>query len=239
LRVHASNFRVIGFTAAASSAELAGLARERGIAFVHDLGSGTLLQTAEYGLGTEETVQEAVAAGADVVTFSGDKLLGGPQAGLAVGRADAIAKLRAHPLMRAVRPDKTTIAALVATLESYRDGTAETDLPVWQMISAKVDGLARRAEAVRAGLDRLGVKASVVETRSTVGGGSLPEETQPSRGVALEGRPTSVAERLRGAEIPVIGHVVEEKAVLDMRTIRPEDDELLVQIVAAALTKGE
>jgi L-seryl-tRNA(Ser) seleniumtransferase len=141
--------------------------------------------------------------------------------------------------MRAVRPDKTTIAALVATLESYRDGTAETELPVWRMISAKVDDLARRAEAVRAGLGRLGVEASVVETRSTVGGGSLPEETQPSRGVALEGRPTSVAERLRRAETPVIGHVVEEKAVLDMRTVRPEDDALLVQVVAAALTKGE
>jgi L-seryl-tRNA(Ser) seleniumtransferase len=239
LRVHASNFRVIGFTAAASSTDLAGLARERGIAFVHDLGSGTLLQTAQHGLGTEETVQEAVAAGADVVTFSGDKLLGGPQAGLAVGRSDAIAKLRAHPLMRALRPDKTTIAALVATLESYRDGTAETELPVWRMISAKVEDLGRRAEAVRAGLGRLGVKASVIETRSTVGGGSLPEETQPSRGVALEGRPTSIAERLRRGEIPVIGHVVEEKAVLDMRTVRPEDDALLVQVVAAALTEKE
>ncbi len=239
LRVHASNFRVIGFTAAASSSELAGLARERGIAFVHDLGSGTLLQTAAYGLGVEETVQEAVAAGADVVTFSGDKLLGGPQAGLAVGRSDAIAKLRAHPLMRAVRPDKTTIAALVATLEAYRDGTAESELPVWRMIAATVQDLERRANAVRAGLDRLSVKAAVVETRSTIGGGSLPGETQPSRGVALEGRPTSVAERLRRAEIPVIGHVVEEKAVLDMRTVRPEDDALLIKAVAAALTKGE
>jgi L-seryl-tRNA(Ser) seleniumtransferase len=239
LRVHASNFRVIGFTAAASSSELAGLARERGIAFVHDLGSGTLLQTAEHGLGTEETVQEAVAAGADVVTFSGDKLLGGPQAGLAVGRSDAIAKLRSHPLMRAVRPDKTTIAALVATLESYRDGTAESELPVWRMIAATLDDLERRAQAIRVGLERLGVKASVVETRSTVGGGSLPEETQPSRGVALEGRATSVAERLRRAEIPVIGHVVDERAVLDVRTVRPEDDALLVQAVAAALEKGE
>jgi L-seryl-tRNA(Ser) seleniumtransferase len=239
LRVHASNFRVIGFTAAASSSELAGLARERGIAFVHDLGSGTLLQTSAYGLGAEETVQEAVAAGADVVTFSGDKLLGGPQAGLAVGRSDAIGKLRAHPFMRAVRPDKTTIAALVATLEAYRDGTAESELPVWRMIAATVDGLERRAQAIRGGLERLGVRAAVVETRSTVGGGSLPGETQPSRGVAIEGRPTVVAERLRRAEPPVIGHVVEEKAVLDMRTVRPEDDALLVEVVATALTKGE
>lgn len=239
LRVHASNFRVIGFTAAASSAELAALARERGVAFVHDLGSGTLLQTAHHGLGYEETVQEAVAAGADVVTFSGDKLLGGPQAGLAVGRSDAIAKLRAHPLMRAVRPDKTTIAALVATLESYRDGTAEAELPVWRMIAASIDELARRAEAIQAGLSALGVKAQVVETRSTVGGGSLPEETQPSRGVALEGRPTSIALRLRRAEIPVIGHVIDERTVLDMRTIRPEDDAQLIRVVAAALTKGE
>lgn len=239
LRVHASNFRVIGFTAAASSSELSGLARERGIAFVHDLGSGTLLQTAGYGLGAEETVQQAVAAGADVVTFSGDKLLGGPQAGLAVGRAEAIAKLRSHPLMRAVRPDKTTIAALVATLEAYRDGTALSDLPVWRMIATTVDELQRRAQAVRAALERSGVKASVMETRSTVGGGSLPEETQPSRGVALEGRAAAIAERLRHAEIPVIGHIVEEKAVLDLRTVRPEDDEPLVRAVSAALAKKE
>jgi L-seryl-tRNA(Ser) seleniumtransferase len=235
LRVHASNFRVIGFTASAASSELAALAHERGIAFVHDLGSGTLLGTARYGLGAEETVQEAVRAGADVVTFSGDKLLGGPQAGLIVGTAEAIAKLRGHPLMRAIRPDKTTIAGLVATLTAYRDGTAESDLPVWRMIAATEGDLARRARSVADALGRAGIEADVIETRSTVGGGSLPEETQPSRAVALEGHATRLAERLRGGAVPVIGHVVIERLVLDMRTVLPEDDDLLARTVISAL----
>jgi L-seryl-tRNA(Ser) seleniumtransferase len=235
LRVHASNFRVVGFTASAASSELAALARERGIAFVHDLGSGTLLQTATYGLGAEETVQEAVRAGADVVTFSGDKLLGGPQAGLAVGKAEPIAKLRAHALMRALRPDKTTIAGLVATLAAYRDGSAATELPVWRMIAATETDLDRRAHALADALGRAGVRASVVETRSTVGGGSLPEETQPSRAVALEGHPTRLAERLRSGSLPVIGHVALERLALDLRAVLPEDDDLLARTVISAL----
>ena len=238
LRVHASNFRVIGFTASAASGELAALARERGIAFVHDLGSGTLLETARYGLGAEETVQEAVRAGPDVVTFSGDKLLGGPQAGLVVGRADAVVKLRAHPLMRAVRPDKMTIAGLVATLSTYRDGTAESELPVWRMIAATEDDLAGRAARLAEALVRAGIRAGVIETRSTVGGGSLPEETQPSRAVALEGHATRLAERLRSAALPVIGHVALERLALDVRTVLPEDDELLARTIISALGGG-
>ena len=235
LRVHASNFRVIGFTASASSRELAALARERGVAFIHDLGSGTLLDTARHGLGAEETVREAVASGADVITFSGDKLLGGPQAGLAVGRAAHIAKLRSHPLMRAVRPDKVTLAALVATLEAYRDGTAERELPVWRMIAATEGDLTRRADALARTLEAAGVRAATVATRSTVGGGSLPEETQPSRAVALEGHATRLAERLRRADPPVIGHVALERFVLDLRTVLPEDDDLLARTVITAM----
>ena len=150
LRVHASNFALRGFVAKAASPDLAKLARERGVAFIHDLGSGTLLDTARYGLGREETVQEAVRDGADVVTFSGDKLLGGPQAGIAAGRSDGIAKLRSHPLMRALRPDKLTIAALVATVAAYRDGTAVLTLPVWRLIAETPAKLARRARAISA-----------------------------------------------------------------------------------------
>jgi L-seryl-tRNA(Ser) seleniumtransferase len=235
LRVHASNFRVIGFTASAASSELATLAHERGIAFVHDLGSGTLLETARYGLGAEQTVQEAVRSPADVVTFSGDKLLGGPQAGLAVGTSDAIAKLRAHPLMRALRPDKTTIAGLVATLAAYRDGTAESDLPVWRMIAATEDELERRARSIAGSLEEAGIRCAVIETRSTVGGGSLPEETQGSRAVALEGHATRLAERLRQATPPVVGHVALERLALDVRTVLPEDDDLLTRSVISAL----
>lgn len=246
LRVHASNFRVVGFVAHAESSALAKLAHSRGIVFIHDLGSGTFLDTARYGLGKEETVGEAVQAGADVVTFSGDKLLGGPQAGLAVGGAAAIAKLRAHPLMRAVRPDKLTLAALVATLECYRDGHAERELPVWRMIAASPMALTKRAKAICAALARAGVTAGVVRTRSTVGGGSLPEETQESRAVAIaprEGRRAGadaarIAALLRAADPPVIARIVDDKVALDLRSVLPEDDELLTKVVSQALGGG-
>jgi L-seryl-tRNA(Ser) seleniumtransferase len=240
LRVHASNFKLTGFVARPEDRSLGSLAHERGVAFIHDLGSGTFLDTSRFGLAREETVQEAVAAGADVVTFSGDKLLGGPQAGLAVGRAAAIAALRAHPLMRAVRPDKLTLAALVATLELYRDGRAESELPVWRMIAATPAALAKRARAIAAQLAGAGVEADVIETMSTVGGGSLPEETQPSRAVAIgarHGRANDIAARLRAGDPPIIARVVDDRAALDLRSVAPEDDELLARTVTAALAK--
>ena len=240
LRVHASNFKVTGFVARPEDRSLGALAHERGIAFIHDLGSGTLLDTSRHGLAREVTVPEAVAAGADVVTFSGDKLLGGPQAGVAVGRAGAIAALRAHPLIRAVRPDKLTLAALVATLELYRDGRAETELPVWRMIAATPSALARRARALAARLGANGVACEVIETRSTVGGGSLPEETQPSRAIALDvrlGRANDLAARLRAGDPPVVARVVDDRAALDLRSVAPEDDDMLARAVTAALAK--
>src|SRR5438132_3443013 len=238
LRWHASNFALRGFVAKAASPDLASLARERGVSFIHDLGSGTLLDTSRFGLGREETVAEAVRDGADVVTFSGDKLLGGPQAGLAAGRADAIAKLRSHPLMRALRPDKLTIAALVATVAAYRDGTAVETLPVWRLIAATPAKLGRRAKALAARLEAAGIAATVVETSSTVGGGSLPEETQPSRGVALASASAARAVgALRRADPPVIGRIVDDRVVLDLRSILPEDDERLARAVSSALAK--
>jgi L-seryl-tRNA(Ser) seleniumtransferase len=240
LRVHASNFKVTGFVAQPEGRSLGSLARERGIAFIHDLGSGTFLDTSRFGLAREETVAATVAAGADVVTFSGDKLLGGPQAGLAVGRSAAIAALRAHPLMRAMRPDKLTIAALVATLELYRDGRAESELPVWRMIAATPTALAKRARALATQLASVDVECEVIETRSTVGGGSLPEETQPSRAVAIgarHGRANDVAALLRGADPPVVTRVLEDRAVLDLRSVAPEDDVMLARTVTAALAK--
>jgi L-seryl-tRNA(Ser) seleniumtransferase len=235
LRVHASNFKVIGFVARPDDRALASVARERDVAFIHDLGSGTFLDTSRHGLAREQTVADAVQAGADVVTFSGDKLLGGPQAGLAVGRAERIAALRAHPLMRAVRPDKLTLAALLATLELYRDGRAETDLPVWRMIAARPTDLARRAKAIAAVLTAAGVQAEVVETESTVGGGSLPEETQPSRAVALAGRAAGLVAKLRAARPAIITRIVDGKVALDLRAVLPEDDELMTRTVTAAL----
>ena len=239
LRVHASNFKITGFVARAEGRELAALAREHNIAFIHDLGSGTLLDTSRFGLGKELSVSEAVREGADVVTFSGDKLLGGPQAGIAVGRAERIAALRAHPLMRALRPDKLTIAALLATLETYRDGAAETELPVWRMIAAPPRALAARARSLAAELDAAGIPSEVIEVRSTVGGGSLPEETQPSFAVAIVGAsPTRVATALRSADPPVIARIVDERVALDLRSVLPEDDEVLARAVAGALAKG-
>ncbi|TMC75512.1 MAG: L-seryl-tRNA(Sec) selenium transferase [Chloroflexi bacterium] len=239
LRVHASNFKITGFVARAEGRELAALAREHNIAFIHDLGSGTLLDTSRFGLGKELSVSEAVREGADVVTFSGDKLLGGPQAGIAVGRAERIAALRAHPLMRALRPDKLTIAALLATLETYRDGAAETELPVWRMIAAPPRALAARARSLAAELGAAGIPSEVIEVRSTVGGGSLPEETQPSFAVAIVGAsPTRVATALRSADPPVIARIVDERVALDLRSVLPEDDEVLARAVAGALAKG-
>ena len=238
LRVHASNFKVTGFVARPEERSLAALARERGVAFIHDLGSGTFLDTSRYGLAREETVAEAVAAGADVVTFSGDKLLGGPQAGIAVGRAERIAALRSHPLMRAVRPDKLTLAALIATLELYRDGRAADELPVWRMIGAPITALTVRARDIASRLERQGIACEVVETESTVGGGSLPEETQPSRAVAIAasvGAAASVAARLRAARPAVVSRIVDGRVALDVRAILPEDDAVLASTVAAAL----
>ncbi len=237
LRVHASNFALRGFVAKAASPDLAKLARERGVAFIHDLGSGTLLDTARFGLGREETVQEAVLDGADIVTFSGDKLLGGPQAGIAAGRAEAVAKLRGHPLMRALRPDKLTIAALVATVATYRDGTALQTVPVWRMIAETQASLGRRAKSIAARLEAAGIVAAVVETTSTVGGGSLPEETQPSRGIALTAASAARAiGALRKADPPVIARIVNDRVVLDLRSVLPEQDELLATAVMRALS---
>ncbi len=239
LRVHASNFKITGFVARAEGRELAALAREHNVAFIHDLGSGTFLDTSRFGLGKELTVGDAIREGADVLTFSGDKLLGGPQAGIAVGRAERIAALRSHPLMRALRPDKLTIAALVATLETYRDGNAETELPVWRMIAAAPRAIAARARSLAAELSAAGIPAETIEVRSTVGGGSLPEETQPSFAVAIGGAPaTRLAQALRSADPPVVARIVEERVALDLRSVLPEDDEVLARAVTGALAKG-
>ena len=238
LRVHASNFKMTGFVARPDDRSLAAVAHEHGVAFVHDLGSGTFVDTSRYGIAREETVAEAVGAGADIVTFSGDKLLGGPQAGIAVGRAERIASLRSHPLMRALRPDKITIAGLVATLELYRDGHAERALPVWRMIAATPKGLEQRARALAARLRAGGIASDVIETESTIGGGSLPEETQPSRAVALGaelGAASVMAARLRAARPAIVARVADERVALDLRAVAPEDDELLATTVISIL----
>ena len=185
LRVHTSNFRVIGFTHTPALADLAALAHAHGIWLADDTGSGALLPTARYGLSPEPLVQDSVAAGADLVLFSGDKLLGGPQAGIIVGKAGPIAALRRHPLARALRVDKLTYAALEATLLHYLRGEAEREVPVWAMISADPAALQRRAHAWAATLSAAGLPAAVIPGHSAVGGGTLPGDTLPTWLLAL------------------------------------------------------
>jgi len=238
MRIHTSNFRLVGFVHEASLAELAAVGRERGVPVLDDLGSGTLLDTAPFGLAPEPTVRESVAAGADLVAFSGDKLLGGPQAGLLVGRADLIQALKRHPLARALRVDKTTIAGLEATLLSYLRGRALDEIPVWRMIAAPPEGLRERAARLAERLQAGGLAAEPAECRSAVGGGSLPGETLPSHGVALDPGPEgadAATRRLRGGPSPVVARVADGRVQFDVRTVLPEQDEALAEAALAAL----
>jgi L-seryl-tRNA(Ser) seleniumtransferase len=232
LRVHHSNFQLSGFVHQAGLTELVELGRRRGIPVVDDLGSGTLLDTSAFGLAHEPMVQESLAAGADLVTFSGDKLLGGPQAGLLVGHGELVAKLRRHPLARALRVDKITIAGLQATLLHYLRGEAVREVPVWQMIAAPLDEIERRARSWKRRLAAQGITATIVTGESTVGGGSLPGETLPTQLVALAAAsPDELARRLRLGEPPVIGRIEEGRFLLDPRTVLPGEDEELLQAI--------
>jgi L-seryl-tRNA(Ser) seleniumtransferase len=234
LRVHRSNFRLEGFTEDPDPAELAALAHEHGAIVVDDLGSGALLDTATFGLAHEPMPGERLSAGADLVTFSGDKLVGGPQAGLIVGRADLVARLRKDPLARAMRPDKVTLAAVAATLALYRAGRAVAAIPIWRQIAAPGDVLERRATALA---ERVGGRVIAVE--STVGGGSLPGETLPSFGVALDGSADRLLAALRRGSPCVVGRIADGSVVLDLRTVEPErDDELATAVNRATETAG-
>ncbi len=233
LKVHASNFRIEGFTAEVESKELAGLGDRLGVAALHDVGSGSLLPTERYGLVHEPMPQESVRAGIGLVFFSGDKLLGGPQAGIVVGRQELVTRLARHPLARAVRIDKLSLASLNATLAHYLRGEAEREIPVWRMISAPLESLRERANGWK---EQLSGPYSVVESRSAVGGGSLPGETLPTWALALDasaspGGAEGVMRRLREGRPPVIARVENERALFDPRTVGPgEDGELLAAL---------
>lgn len=240
LRVHRSNFRLTGFVTEPTLAEMADLAHSRGLLVGDDLGSGTLLDTADYGLAHEPTIQESLAAGADIVSCSGDKLLGGPQAGIILGHADLIAQLRRFPLTRALRVDKTTLAGLQATLLHYVKSEATREVPVWRMIAIPLEALAVRAEAWARRLAAAGLRSKVRDGRSAVGGGSLPGETLPTRLLALlEPSPERLASFLRHADPPVIARVEDEQLVLDPRTVQPEEENELLEIVISAAQEGE
>lgn len=232
LKVHPSNFQVTGFVHRPSTAELARLAGERGVVVIEDLGSGALLDTSAFGLATEPLIGDSIAAGAALVTASGDKLLGGPQAGIICGEASAVERVARHPLARAVRADKTCLAGLAATLRHYARGEATAVVPVWRMIGASGEAILARAEAARADLARRGVVVAVTATRASIGGGSLPGETLPSAALALSGPVADLARRLRTGQPGVFGRIERGALFLDLRTVLPEDDARLVEAVA-------
>lgn len=237
LKVHASNFRVEGFTATVEAGDLVDLGVRMGIPVLHDVGSGALLPTETYGLAHEPTPQESIASGMGLVFFSGDKLLGGPQAGIIVGKADLVERLERHPLARAMRIDKLNLAALTATLLHYLRKEAEEKIPVWRMISATEGAVKERAEKWNASA---GSGGEVVASRSAIGGGSLPGETLPTWCLALEhplasGGPEALTRRLRHGSPPVMARIEGDRTLLDPRTVLPEEEADLSQALKNAL----
>ena len=232
MRVHRSNFRLTGFVHEPELGELVELGEKMDLLVVDDLGSGALLDTSVYGLAHEPTFQESVAQGVALVSASGDKLLGGPQAGIIVGREDLVARLKRHSLTRALRVDKTTIAALQATLLHYLKGEAKVRVPIWQMIAMPVEAIEARASAWVDKLTEAGIAARVVGGQSTVGGGSLPGETMPTKLVAIQvDSPDELARRLRVGDPPVIGRIEDDLFLLDPRTVLAEEDEMLIEAI--------
>jgi L-seryl-tRNA(Ser) seleniumtransferase len=232
MHVHRSNFKLVGFTEEPGLRELSELAHLAGVPSVDDLGSGALLNSERFGLGHEPTVQESLEAGMDVVCFSGDKLLGGPQAGIIVGRSALLARIARHPLARAVRADKFCLAALSATLLHYLKDEAEQAIPVWRMISARPDQIKRRTRTWVRELGQGEVAAGV----STVGGGSLPEETLPTFLLALA--PPSadtLLTSMRRQQPPIIARAENGRVLLDPRTVLPEQDKLLLESLVQCL----
>jgi L-seryl-tRNA(Ser) seleniumtransferase len=234
--VHRSNFRITGYTFDPPIEELAALARSRGVLLLDDVGSGTLLDTAPFGLGHEPMVQERVAAGADVVCFSGDKLVGGPQAGYIVGRKPLIDRIKQMPLLRALRVDKATLAGIEATLRHYRRGDALERIPIWRAIAAPVSDMDRRARAWRARLGPADARLDVVDAASPVGGGALPDLALPTRALAVEvPNPNELARALRLGEPPVVARVEGDRVLLDPRTVMPGEEDALLDALQARL----
>ena len=236
LKVHRSNFQVTGFTAEVSAHEIAGVARARGAASLYDLGSGLLTDLSPWGLSGEPTVAEALASGVDAIAFSGDKLLGGPQAGILLGTREAIAACRKDPLARAVRSDKFTLAALEATLALYREPeTSRREIPVLRMLTEDVKQIRQRAETLH---KDVGGDCDIVEGESEVGGGSFPGAKLRTWLVRLNPQhlaPDTVAGRLRRGTPPVIARIADDHVVLDPRTIFPDEVDSVVRAVRTAL----
>jgi L-seryl-tRNA(Ser) seleniumtransferase len=238
LRVHPSNFRIEGFTERATLADLVALARRFSLPLIEDLGSGHSAPTSAgvAMLDAEPTVQQSVAAGVDVVCFSGDKLLGGPQAGVIVGRAEWVSRLRTHPLMRALRVDKLTYAALEATLGEHLAERGWDTVPVLRMAGLPVEAIAVRAESLGAALRAAGLTVALMDGHSTIGGGSAPGSALPTRLVAVTHptlSPDNFEEALRALDPPVIARIEDDRVVIDLRTVAPNDDERLATLITS------
>jgi L-seryl-tRNA(Ser) seleniumtransferase len=228
LRTHPSNYRIEGFTSDVTGEELAQLGRRCGVPVVEDLGSGALIDLREYGLPSERTVQEALADGIDLVTFSGDKLLGGPQAGVVVGKERWLGRLRSNPLVRALRVDKLTIAALSATLALYSDRASRDRIPIYHMLGATLDDLRARARRYVAAIP----SADIVESDAYVGGGSLPDAPIDSIAVAISDERAGVlAARLRNGDPAIVARIEEGRLLFDLRTIAPEEDDAVIDAI--------
>jgi len=245
LHVHMSNYRIVGFTHETSVPELVDLGRKYGIPVMSDLGSGFLVDLSHYGLPYEPTVQEIVAAGVDVVTFSGDKLLGGPQAGIILGKADLVEKMKRHPLARVLRIDKLTLAALEATLREYRDPEgALRSIPILKMLTTPQEVLKRRARRLVRLLKQMpgfGGQVEIVPVNSQVGGGAMPTAQPASFGVVIsppDGQAADVAARLRQGAPPVIVRIQEDRLLLDVRTLRDDEIPRLAKAIWEAITRG-
>jgi L-seryl-tRNA(Ser) seleniumtransferase len=245
MRVHASNFRITGFTTSPGVEELATLAHEHNLVMLDDIGSGALLDTTRFGLSAEPMVQASLRAGADLVLFSGDKLLGGPQCGIIAGKTSLMSQLKKHPLTRALRVDKFTLAALEATLLHYFKAEAEREVPVWRMISMAEDALRQKAEAWCAILSTHGIECAVERGQSTIGGGSLPGDTLPTALVAIthpgsgaspEPGAGGLAARLRHAPTPIIARVERGLLLLDPRTVLDDQQDDMLAILVSCLT---
>jgi len=225
-----------GFTADVDVHSLAPIASEHDIPIVHDLGSGLLIDLSEFGLSGEPTARDALDAGASVVLMSGDKLLGGPQAGIIVGKKNLIDLLRRDPFARAMRVDKMTLAALTATLELYRDrDVALREIPALAMLAAPAGEIKSRCEAVRARLEAAGIDCSIVESDATVGAGAFPAKPLPSFAIRLNANATDLEVSLRSADQPVIGRIADGSFLLDLRSVPKRDDTALGDAIIKAL----
>jgi len=239
LRSHTSNYRIEGFVADVEPRDLVELGKRAGVVVAEDLGSGALVDLSAYGLPRERTVGEAVADGIDLVAFSGDKLLGGPQAGGIVGRAPLIARLRADPLLRALRADKATLAALAATLRLYVQPGGAERVPIYAMLGQSIETLRARAESIRASLPRdVSARVQIVDSEASVGGGAAPLSSMPSVALSVtpaNGGPDALAAALRRGSPPIVGRIESGALLLDLRTVEPRNDGTLARVLAATL----